>query len=211
MRPPQASDSGADLAAGDSGCISGAESSGRDSSSSSGEPDHRHEQQHTSPAAADQSIEQQQPRGRQAQQQQQAAAAQATGKGKQQQQDAAAGGKVIKIPKLPMVEYAKKWYRAKVLKDTGPKVLLEYQGYSHEGGPFWLAKDHARIWRGSYKGRDWKYLVSWDGGGSSSSRSSSSWSGRGIDSSLACAAGARHACNHLDGVAWMVFGRARLQ
>lgn len=176
MRPPQASDSGADLAAGDSGCISGTESSGRDSSSSSGEPDHRHEQQHTSPAAADQSIEQQQPRGRQAQQQQ-AAPAQATGKGKQQQQDAAAGGgagKMIRIPKLPMVEYAKKWYRAKVLKDTGPKVLLEYQGYSHEGGPFWLPKDHARIWRGSYKGRDWKYLVSCDG---SSSRSISSWSG----------------------------------
>lgn len=60
-----------------------------------------------------------------------------------------------------MVEYAKKWYRAKVLKDAGSKVLLEYQGYSHEGGPFWLAKDHSRIWRGSYKGRDWKYLVSW--------------------------------------------------
>jgi hypothetical protein len=160
----QASDSGADLAAGDSGCISGAESSGRDSSNSSGERDHG--QQHTSPAAADQSTEQQQqqpPRGRHAQQQQ-AAPAQATGKGKQQQQDAAAGGgstvKMIKIPKLPMVEYAKKWYRAKVLKDTGPKVLLEYQGYSHEGGPFWLPKDHARIWRGSYKGRDWKYLVS---------------------------------------------------
>lgn len=67
--------------------------------------------------------------------------------------------KVIKIPKLPMVEYAKKWYRAKVLKDAGSKVLLEYQGYSHEGGPFWLPKDHPRIWRGSYKGRDWKYLV----------------------------------------------------
>ena len=67
---------------------------------------------------------------------------------------------MIKIPKLPMVEFAKKWYRAKVLQDAGSKVLLEYQGYSHEGGPFWLAKDHARIWRGSYKGRDWKYLVS---------------------------------------------------
>jgi hypothetical protein len=155
----QASDSGADAAA-DSACISGAESSGRDSSSSSGEADHG--QQHTSPAAPDQRRVQdrgQRSRSQQLQQQpqpQQAAAVQ--GKGKQQ--DAAVGAKVIKIPKLPMVEYGKKWYRAKVLKDAGSKVLLEYQGYSHEGGPFWLPKDHTRIWRGSYKGRDWKYLVS---------------------------------------------------
>jgi hypothetical protein len=95
-----------------------------------------------------------QPRSRQPQQPH----APAQSKGKQQD---AAVVKVIKIPKLPMVEYAKKWYRAKVLKDAGSKVLLEYQGYRHEGGPFWLAKDHSRIWRGSYKGRDWKYLVSW--------------------------------------------------
>ncbi|WIA43412.1 hypothetical protein OEZ86_009889 [Tetradesmus obliquus] len=54
--------------------------------------------------------------------------------------------------------YGKKWYRAKVLKDAGSKVMLEYQGFSHEGGPFWLARDHARIWRGSYKGKDWRYL-----------------------------------------------------
>jgi hypothetical protein len=58
-----------------------------------------------------------------------------------------------------MVQYGKKWYRAKVLKDAGSKVMLEYQGFSHEGGPFWLARDHARIWRGSYKGKDWRYLV----------------------------------------------------
>lgn len=73
---------------------------------------------------------------------------------------AASVSKPIKIPKLPMVQYGKKWYRAKVLKDGGSRVMLEYQGYSHEGGPFWLAKDHPRIWRGSYKGRDWRYLVS---------------------------------------------------
>lgn len=157
MLSVQASDSGVDAAA-DSACISGAESSGRDSSSSSGEPDHG---QHTSPAP-DQRRQQdrEQPRSRQPQQQevqQQQPQAQAQGKAKQQ---IVAGAKVIKIPKLPMVEYAKKWYRAKVLKDAGSKVLLEYQGYSHEGGPFWLAKDHPRIWRGSYKGRDWKYLVS---------------------------------------------------
>lgn len=69
-------------------------------------------------------------------------------------------GRSFKIPKLPMVLYGKKWYRAKVLKDAGSKVMLEYQGFNHEGGPFWLNKDHARIWRGSYKGKDWRYLVS---------------------------------------------------
>jgi hypothetical protein len=68
-----------------------------------------------------------------------------------------------KIPKLPMVQYGKKWYRAKVLKDVPGKVLVEFQGYSHEGGPFWLSKDSSRLWRGSYKGRDWKYLVSGHG------------------------------------------------
>lgn len=70
-----------------------------------------------------------------------------------------AGSRLIKIPKLPMVLYGKKWYRARVMEQGDSKVLLEYQGFSHEGGPFWLAKDHPRIWRGSYKGKDWKYLV----------------------------------------------------
>jgi hypothetical protein len=153
----QVSDSGADAAA-DSACISGAESSGRDSSSSSGEPDHG--QQHTSPAPSDQRRQQaQHDREQQRSSKQQPAAGHGKAKQPAQQQEGGAPAKVIKIPKLPMVEYAKKWYRAKVLKDAGAKVLLEYQGYSHEGGPFWLAKDHPRIWRGSYKGKDWKYLV----------------------------------------------------
>eukprot|EP00775_Hariotina_reticulata_P011518 gene11518-11661_t len=60
--------------------------------------------------------------------------------------------------RLPMVLYGKKWYRARVMEQGDSKVLLEYQGFSHEGGPFWLAKDHPRIWRGSYKGKDWRYL-----------------------------------------------------
>jgi hypothetical protein len=165
----QASDSGAD-AAGDSGCISGAESSGRDSSSSSGEADLA--QQHTSPAPSGDQRRQQQERSKQQQGQQAKPQQAAAGKAKEPAGPAAAaaaataggaaapGGKVVKIPKLPMVEYNKRWYRAKVLKDAGGRVLLEYQGYSHEGGPFWLPKDHSRIWRGSYKGRDWKYLVS---------------------------------------------------
>jgi hypothetical protein len=98
-------------------------------------------------------------------QDQQAAAAQ---RHKQQQQQDGGGptatkapsqGKVIKIPKLPMVQFGNAWYRAKLMKDVGARVMLEYQGFSHEGGPFWLPKDHPRIWRGSYKGRDWRHLV----------------------------------------------------
>lgn len=158
---PQTSDSGA--AGGDS-CMSGA-ASGKASSSS-------HEQDQQT------SGQQQQSSGKQQQQRLQrtatATSADATAAGRSaaaaSQPSAAApaavhstaggsSGKLVKIPKLPMVQYGKKWYRAKVLKDAGSKVMLEYQGFSHEGGPFWLARDHARIWRGSYKGKDWRYLV----------------------------------------------------
>jgi len=38
-------------------------------------------------------------------------------------------------------------------------VLLHYQGYDPEGGPFWLDADSPRLWLGSYKDKDWKYLV----------------------------------------------------
>jgi hypothetical protein len=58
-----------------------------------------------------------------------------------------------------MVQYRSAWYRGRVLKQTAWKVLLEFTGHNHEGGPFWLPKDSPRLWRGSYKGRDWKYLV----------------------------------------------------
>ena len=27
------------------------------------------------------------------------------------------------------------------------------------GGPFWLPRDSERLWRGSYKGKDWRHLV----------------------------------------------------
>ncbi len=60
---------------------------------------------------------------------------------------------------LPLPNPTGKWYRAKVLRDQPSRVLVEYQGFNHEGGPVWLAKDAARLWRGSYKGKDWRYLV----------------------------------------------------
>jgi hypothetical protein len=139
----QASDSGAGAPA-DSACTTGATSSGKASSSSS-------EQARGAALQPEQQQEQPSPLAEDDQQQQQ-----------QQQQagnGAAKPARTIKIPKLPMVQYGRAWYRAKVLKELNSKVQVEYQGVSHEGGPFWLPKDHARLWRGSYKGRDWRYLV----------------------------------------------------
>lgn len=66
-----------------------------------------------------------------------------------------------KIPKLPMVRSGKKWYRARLMKEERGRVLLESSCKGSEGAqPFWLPKESDRIWHGSYKGRDWKYLVS---------------------------------------------------
>ena len=42
-----------------------------------------------------------------------------------------AAAKPIKIPRLPMVRHARKWYRCRVLKDAGDRVLM---GESTEGG-----------------------------------------------------------------------------
>ena len=38
-------------------------------------------------------------------------------------------------------------------------VAAEFTGFEEQTGPLWLPKDSDRIWRGSYKGRDWRYLV----------------------------------------------------
>lgn len=66
-----------------------------------------------------------------------------------------------KMPKLPMVRSGKKWYRARLMREDKTQVLLGSSCKGSEGAqPFWLLKDSDRIWHGSYKGRDWKYLVS---------------------------------------------------
>lgn len=36
----------------------------------------------------------------------------------------AATGKLRKIPKLPMVRHGKKWYRARLLRDTAARVTI---------------------------------------------------------------------------------------
>ena len=68
-------------------------------------------------------------------------------------------GKPRKIPKLPMVRHNRKWFRCRTLKSTAARVQLEFGGFESTAAPFWLATDSDRIWRGSYKGKDWRHLV----------------------------------------------------
>ena len=35
----------------------------------------------------------------------------------------------------------------------------EFTGFEEQTGPLNLPRDSDRIWRGSYKGKDWRYLV----------------------------------------------------
>lgn len=71
----------------------------------------------------------------------------------------ACSGKPRKIPKLPMVRYNRKWYRCRTLKSTAARVQLEFGGFESAPAPFWLPTDSDRLWRGSYKGKDWRHLV----------------------------------------------------
>lgn len=64
----------------------------------------------------------------------------------------------LKVPRLPMVKYKEGWYRARVLEQKATEVLLELSGLEAETGSFWLPRDSDRIWRGSYRGRDWRHL-----------------------------------------------------
>jgi hypothetical protein len=59
----------------------------------------------------------------------------ATDKGK----DAGKAAKPLKIPRLPMVRHARKWYRCRVLKDAGDKVLMgECRAARLSHGPAWM-------------------------------------------------------------------------
>ncbi|GAB4815866.1 hypothetical protein N2152v2_002912 [Parachlorella kessleri] len=89
-----------------------------------------------------------------------------------------ARGRLPKIPKLPMVRQDDSgWYRARLLEDAGERVLLEFTGFEGQFVPMWLPRTSDRIWRGSYKGKDWKHL----GGGAwePKVKSSSGRRGRG--------------------------------
>ncbi len=100
----------------------------------------------------------------QQQQQQQASPAVSGGSDDARNSDRGEGGggaaKARKIPKLPMVRHNRKWYRCRTLKSTAARVQLEFGGFESSAAPFWLPTDSDRIWRGSYKGKDWRHLVS---------------------------------------------------
>ncbi|KAK9830353.1 hypothetical protein WJX72_011216 [[Myrmecia] bisecta] len=81
-----------------------------------------------------------------------------SGSGEAAQQGPTTGRRLAKIPKLPMVRHGKKWYRARLLKDNNNRVLIEFAGFEQESAPVWLPKESDRIWRGSYKGKDWRHL-----------------------------------------------------
>ena len=63
------------------------------------------------------------------------------------------------LPKLPMVRHGKQWLRCKTLRSTSTKVQLECCGFEGEKPAFWLPLTSDRLWRGSYKGKDWRHLV----------------------------------------------------
>ncbi|KAK9861745.1 hypothetical protein WJX84_011530 [Apatococcus fuscideae] len=64
----------------------------------------------------------------------------------------------FKLPKLPMVLKGSKWYRGRLLRDSGARVFIEVSGLEEPAMQEWLPKDSERLWRGSYKGKDWRYL-----------------------------------------------------
>lgn len=66
--------------------------------------------------------------------------------------------KPIKIPKLPMVKQGNKWYRARVVQETTTSAQFEFAGYEAVMPMIWLPRNSDRIWFGSYKGKDWRYL-----------------------------------------------------
>eukprot|EP00803_Ostreobium_quekettii_P008210 evm.model.scf_2401.1 EVM.evm.TU.scf_2401.1 scf_2401:494-15580(-) len=67
---------------------------------------------------------------------------------------------IEKLPRMPMVLHNKEWYRARILREEEDRIFVEFTGFE-DGSfvkPFWLSKDSGLIWRGSYRGKDWKYL-----------------------------------------------------
>lgn len=72
----------------------------------------------------------------------------------------------LKVPKLPMIRAGRGWYRGRLMGESadGERVLVEVPGAPNSDSdgqqqPFWLPVTSDLIWRGSYKGKDWKYLV----------------------------------------------------
>ncbi|KAG2495954.1 hypothetical protein HYH03_005884 [Edaphochlamys debaryana] len=69
----------------------------------------------------------------------------------------------LKVPKLPMIRAGRGWYRGRLLRESpdGHRVLVEVPGAPggpEESAPKWMPAVSDTIWRGSVKGKDWKYL-----------------------------------------------------
>ena len=108
-------------------------------------------------------------------------------KGKSQHQQAPVVIDMNVIPHLPMVLKGDRWFRANVVRERGDKVLVDFPGYEATHGAEWLDRTSERIWRGSYKGKDWKHL----GGGAWAPKASAIYTVPGAAAPVAAPAPAK--------------------
>lgn len=62
---------------------------------------------------------------------------------------------------MPMVEYGNLWYRVRIKDEDEDNIFIEFTGFE-DGSlvqPFWIRKDSDKVFKGSYRGKDWKYMV----------------------------------------------------
>lgn len=65
----------------------------------------------------------------------------------------------FKLPRLPMIKYGDYWYRARIKKEDRESIYVEFTGFEDSPlKPFWIRKDSESVFKGSYSGKDWKYL-----------------------------------------------------
>lgn len=69
---------------------------------------------------------------------------------------------ITKVPQRPMMELeagSNVWYQAYVIKETANEVRVRFPATTEDDErKEWVAKSSSRIWRGSYKSRNWKWL-----------------------------------------------------
>lgn len=67
--------------------------------------------------------------------------------------------RAARVPKLPMVRLDDgAWYRARLLQEAGDEILVSVTGFEGRLPPLKLSRRSDRIWRGSYRGKDWRHL-----------------------------------------------------
>ena len=67
--------------------------------------------------------------------------------------------KPMSVRALPMVKRDGKWWRARVVGQRRDAIRLEWCGHEEEWDDEWVGRTSGRLWRGSYRGKDWRYLA----------------------------------------------------